>query len=510
MGAVIHPSASDMTLRTRLALSLVIIAAVLVVPLVVARFAMQSLHREMRELREGDFQASLLLGRLRDAVADVRAREVALGVLASDTANTDLRTSLTKARSLNDSLGRFHLEASTTRIHEALATITPASQREYEALASRNVDLAERISRDTIGPALREAERAIVPAEGSLRTRTAERVAAADDALTDGERFALAALAVALLLATAIALWLTRSISKPVWELEAGMRAVADGELGHALQYDVSRRDEFGRLAVSFQEMTRQLAELDKLKAEFVSIASHELKTPINVIQGYLQLISEGVYGPVNEKQEPIIRTIQAQSKTLQRLAHQLLDVSRFEAGGGRIEPRPVKLPLMLDELERTFHVLAVQRQIDFQVIRKDGIPVDVTWDWERINEVTGNLLSNAFKFTGAGGTVHLTAGPSENGVCIQVQDSGAGIAPDQLTHVFEKFYQADNQKSASAKGTGLGLAIAKEIVEAHQGKISVQSTVGAGTNFTLTLPIAVVNRRRTGAIQLLVPTEGA
>ena len=495
-----------MTLRARLSLSLVIIAAVLVVPLVVARSAMQSLHREMRELREGDFQASLLLGRLRDAVGDVRAREVALGVLASDTAYAELRTALKRATALNDSLGRFRLEGATVRIHDALATITPAAQHEYDALAAKNVDLAERISRDTIGPALRESERAIQPAEGALRNRTAERVAAADEALSDGERFALAALAVALLLATAIALWLTRSISKPVWELEAGMRAVADGELGHSLQYDGSRGDEFGRLAVSFREMTRQLTELDKLKAEFVSIASHELKTPINVIQGYLQLMAEGVYGPVNEKQEPVIRTIQAQSKTLQRLAHQLLDVSRFEAGGGRIEPRPIKLPQMLDELESTFHVLAVQREVTFRVIRKDALPVDVTWDWERINEVTGNLLSNAFKFTPAGGTVQLTAGPAENGVCIEVRDSGAGIAPDQLKHVFEKFYQADNQKSASAKGTGLGLAIAKEIVEAHQGKISVQSTLGEGTAFTLTLPIAVVNRRRTGSFQIVSP----
>ena len=232
-----------MTLRARLALSLVIIAAVLVVPLVVARSAMQSLHREMRELREGDFQASLLLGRLRDAVGDVRAREVALGVLSSDTAYADLREALTHATSLNDSLGRFRLDGATTRIHDALATITPAAQHEYDALAAKKVDLAERISRDTIAPALRESERAIRPAEGALRNRTAERVAAADEALSDGERFALAALAVALLLATAIALWLTRSISKPVWELEAGMRAVADGELDHSLKYDGSRRD---------------------------------------------------------------------------------------------------------------------------------------------------------------------------------------------------------------------------------------------------------------------------
>ena len=501
-----HPLALHMTLRTRLALSLGIIAAVLVVPLVVARLSMQSLHQEMRALREGDFKASLLLGRLRDGLADVRATEVALGVLKGDTAHQNLTRALQKATAVTDTLGRYHLESATARIRDALATITPAAQREYEAFGSGTVSLAERISSDTIAPALREAERALGPAEAALRSRTAERVSAAEEALGDAERVSLAALAVALLLATAIALWLTRSISRPVWALEAGMGAVADGELDHKLGFNVNRQDEFGRLAVSFQEMTRQLSELDKLKAEFVSIASHELKTPINVILGYLQLMEEGVYGPLTEKQIPITKTIQAQAKTLARLANQLLDVSRFEAGGGRIEPRPFKLPQMLDELERTFHVLAVQREIDFRVSRKEGLPADVAWDWERINEVTGNLLSNAFKFTGAGGTVELTAGPDENGVCIEVRDSGAGIAPDQLKHVFQKFYQADNQKSASAKGTGLGLAIAKEIVEAHQGKISVTSVVGTGTMFTITLPITVVNRRRTGSFRLVAP----
>jgi signal transduction histidine kinase len=252
--------------------------------------------------------------------------------------------------------------------------------------------------------------------------------------------------------------------------------------------------------------MSRQLAELDKLKAEFVSIASHELKTPINVILGYLALMDEGVYGPLTEKQAGVAKTIENQARTLARLASQLLDVSRFEAGGGRIEPRPIKLPTMLDELERTFHVLAVQREIDFKVIRRPNLPTDVIWDPERINEVTGNLLSNAFKFTRAGGTVELIAAPAGDRICIEVRDSGAGIPAAQLPHVFQKFYQADNQRAASAKGTGLGLAIAKEIVEAHKGEIRLESEVGVGTKFTLLLPVSVENRRKTGAYRLSNP----
>ena len=120
-------------------------------------------------------------------------------------------------------------------------------------------------------------------------------------------------------------------------------------------------------------------------------------------------------------------------------------------------------------------------------------------WDPDRINEVMGNLLANAFKFTGAGGTVELSVTPSDNHVKIEVRDSGAGIPPDQLPHIFEKFYQASNQGAASAPGTGLGLAIAKEIVEAHRGEIRCDSVVGEGTTFTLLLPTEVHLRRRTG-----------
>jgi signal transduction histidine kinase len=499
-----------MTLRGRLALGLVIIAAVLLVPLLVARTSMQHLHHQVRSLREGEFQASLVLGRLRDALGEVRAREVALGVVKSDTVHDQLVSAVARAHGLADSLDRYGLDSAANAIHAALGTIGPAGEREYAAVRAGRTAEADEISRTQITPALRIAESAVGPAEQVLRVRTRERVDEAESSLGHAEQVSLAALVMALVLFVAVAVWLTRSISRPVQALEEGMRAVADGELDYKLPYRVDRTDEFGRLAVSFQEMSRQLAELDKLKAEYASIASHELKTPINVILGYLQLIQEGVYGPVSDKQRQVGQTIEAQARTLSRLAAQLLDINRFEAGGGRIEPRPIKLGAMLDELERTFHVLAVQRGIEFRITRQPGLPSEVLWDPERINEVTGNLLSNAFKFTPAGGTVELTASPANGSVRIAVRDTGAGIPADQLPHVFEKFYQADNQRAASAKGTGLGLAIAKEIVEAHKGTIQCESTVGEGTTFTLLLPTAVRSRRRTSGRRATDPEEAA
>src|SRR6185369_1800607 len=135
---------------------------------------------------------------------------------------------------------------------------------------------------------------------------------------------ALSGLVLAVLLAAGIGFWLTRFITKPVLALEQGMRAVADGQLDYKLKYDTSREHEFGHLARSFDDMARQLAELDKLKAEFVSVASHELKTPINVVIGYVQLLEEGIYGEVPPKQKEVLKTVSKQMGQLQRLVQQL------------------------------------------------------------------------------------------------------------------------------------------------------------------------------------------
>jgi signal transduction histidine kinase len=193
--------------------------------------------------------------------------------------------------------------------------------------------------------------------------------------------------------------------------------------------------------------------------------------------------------------------------KSLARLVTQLLDVSRFEAGGGRLEVRHSSLAHFLDELERGFQVLAIQRDIRFVFRRGDGLPEEVEWDVDRMSEVLGNLLSNAFKFTERGGEVELSAQATDDWAELEVRDTGAGIPPEHLPHIFEKFYQAGNQAGANAKGSGLGLAIAKSIVEAHGGSIRCESTPGVGTIFTVAMPVQAKARR--GAPVLAV-TAGA
>ncbi|HYC51393.1 MAG TPA: HAMP domain-containing sensor histidine kinase, partial [Gemmatimonadaceae bacterium] len=255
----------------------------------------------------------------------------------------------------------------------------------------------------------------------------------------------------------------------------------------------------------SFQDMTRQLAELDKLKAEFVSVASHELKTPINVILGYTQLLQEELYGPLTDKQKNVATVLEKQTQTLARLVRQLLDVSRFEAGSGKLEIRPTELRGFLHNLEESFQVLADQRNIRFTVTTDGNLPATVHWDADRMNEVLGNLLSNAFKFTDRGGEVELSVMQVDNGVHMDVRDTGAGVPPEQVHRIFDKFYQADNQDAASHAGTGLGLAIARQIVDAHGGTINCDSTPGVGTTFSIVLPERAA-WRRSSAPQPAVP----
>jgi signal transduction histidine kinase len=485
-----------MRIRTRLGLGFLAVAVILVLPLLVALNALERLQHETIALRDNEFAASLLLGRLRSATDDLRQAETALLLFPSDTTRSRMSAEIDTLGTLTDSLAHYQLDSAARNIRNAVQEVARYAPVEYgDALARRTTD-ATRTSEQQMLPAIGRIERAVVLAERSLRSRTIARVEQTANAGGAARHLSAVALVLAALLAGAVAVGLTRSVSRPVRVLERGMAAVASGDFAHRLSIEGGNANEFGRLAQSFESMSRQLAELDKLKAEFVSVASHELKTPINVVIGYLQLFDEGVYGPLTPKQREICRTVENQAQALSRLVKQLLDVSRFDAGGGRIDARRMDLGRFLDDLERAFDVLARQRGIAFRVIRGADLPVEVVWDADRMNEVMGNLISNAFKFTERGGTVELTAEGSAEVVQIEVSDTGAGITAEELPFVFEKFFQAANQAEAAQKGTGLGLAIAKQIVEAHGGMITAESTRGVGTRFTLTLPVSQSGRR--------------
>lgn len=496
-----------MTLRARLGWGLLAIAVVLIVPLLLSLRSLEHLYATSRLLRDREFAASMLLASFRERNDDTRRAEDALLFIHDEKSANRMQRGIDTLVALTDSLDRYKLGLSANQIRASLDTLRVASRDEYDQASALKASVAEKISQERTRPAIASVDSTLGASAATLRGRTRQRVVDATSETLNAERLAAGALPVALVVALIIGLWLLRSVSRPVYELEKGMRAISEGDLSHQIGIKPNQKEEFGRLAASYQAMARQLAELERLRAEFVSVASHELKTPINVIIGYLELLQEGIYGEVPAGQKDILKTITKQANSLTRLVKRLLDISRFEASGGKLDVREIDLRRFLTTLESSFSVLANQRDIAFSVNHGADLPSKVYWDEDRINEVLGNLISNAFKFTQRGGRVALEVESHDNRVSITVSDTGAGISGEQLPHIFDKFFQADNQAQAATKGTGLGLAIAKEIVEAHGGRITVESAVGQGTTFVVILPAepSGVRRRREAAPKLEV-----
>ncbi|MEJ7808844.1 MAG: HAMP domain-containing sensor histidine kinase [Gemmatimonadaceae bacterium] len=496
-----------MTIRGRLALGLFAIALVLIAPLALALHSLSELHDATRQLQNREFAASLILGDLRARFDDVRRTEDNLALFPKETSPATLLAQVDTIGLLADTLKRLGVNGAAF-LRGATAEVAGYATREYDAAIRGRGLVADSVSTALTKPALARADTMLTSAELTLRGRMGEAVNRARERSERARQVAVGAFLVAATLTLVIAVLIWRGIARPISDLETGMAAVADGSFGHRLAVSPDRGDEFGKLSRSFESMAEQLAQLDRLKAEFVSVASHELKTPINVVLGYVQLLEEEVYGSISPKQREVLKTLETQTRSLARLVHQLLDVSRFEAGGGKLELRTMPLDGFLDDLEEGFRVLALQRGVTLRVTRSPSLPADVQWDSDRMNEVLGNLLSNAFKFTERGGTVELRADGVDRDVHIEVRDSGAGIPPDQLPRIFEKFYQADNQSAAAQVGSGLGLAIAQQILKAHSGSIMVDSTVGVGTVFYLVIP-ARAGARSSGPFAALssIPT---
>jgi len=301
-------------------------------------------------------------------------------------------------------------------------------------------------------------------------------------------RTTAAATGLAAGLAVLVALLSVGAVTAPLSRLRSAMAAVAGGSFTPPRDLPYARTDEIGDLTRSFRSMAERLAELDRLKAEFVSIASHELKTPVNVVRGYVEMLEDESYGEIEPRQREVLGRIREQTEVLRERVDQLLSLSRLEAQGLEVQPEPVTVSELFEDLRRNFAGVAAQKRIVFGVTTEPTTPRAVMLDPRRVrDELLGNLLGNAFKFTPRGGNIDVRARGEGGWLVIEIRDTGDGIPPAELPYVFEKYYQAGHH--AGKVGAGLGLAIAREIVEAHGGLISVESERGVGSTFRVELP---------------------
>lgn len=243
-----------------------------------------------------------------------------------------------------------------------------------------------------------------------------------------------------------------------------------------------------------------QEKEVERLKREFLSVVTHELKTPLTAIDGYTKLLLINKAGELNDRQRAFVTTIQTQTATLKAMIQDLLDITRIE---GHTLPLDLS-PLAADEVLRTaaesYRAAAESRGLVFTWDAGDLEGAKFVADSMRVQQVLGNLIGNAFKFTPKGGEVSLRGGRDGDWVTFVVRDTGRGIPPEAIPQIFTKFYQVEKGDTRVSGGAGLGLYIAKELVEAQKGRIEVSSTVGVGSTFTVRFPILAETSSSPGA----------
>jgi signal transduction histidine kinase len=235
------------------------------------------------------------------------------------------------------------------------------------------------------------------------------------------------------------------------------------------------------------QDVTR-FKDLDRMKSEFIATVSHELRTPLTSLSMGIDILSQGVVGAVNQRQRELLIAAKDDSERLRKLVKGLLDLSKLESGKFEMKKEFVDFRRLVAEAVRPLRLPFEEKQIQLEFDVPERLPA-LFADPHQLIWVVTNLLSNALRFTDPGGSVHLTAKEEEDRLLVTVSDTGHGIPREHQETVFDKFVQVKSPTDTTPGSVGLGLAIAREVVEAHGGRIWLESTVGVGSTFFFTLP---------------------
>ncbi len=280
-----------------------------------------------------------------------------------------------------------------------------------------------------------------------------------------------------------LGVFLARSLTRTLRELTAATEKVSKGDLEQ--QVPIRSNDELGELAASFNQMSADLSQSRDLRRQMTADIAHELRTPLTVVLGHTEALSEGQLPPDPETFE----IIYDETKRLNRLVEDLRTLSLSDAGELYLNRSKTSPGDLLEGAAAARKPEAIAKEITLQIELAEELP-DVDVDADRMTQVLVNLLDNALRYTPAGGRISLSARRIQEGVAIIVKDSGPGIPPEDLSHLFERFYRGDKSRQRGEGGSGLGLAIAKSLVESQDGQLRVESQPGEGAAFIIELPV--------------------
>jgi signal transduction histidine kinase len=246
--------------------------------------------------------------------------------------------------------------------------------------------------------------------------------------------------------------------------------------------------DDESYVAIVLHDITDHKLQ-ERQRVEFISMVAHELRNPLNTLNGFLKVVLQGRAGPLNDLQQEFLGLADSQADALKGRITELLEFNRLEAGRLRLQPHWSNLVDLLLSASSRFQIQAEQFGLTVDADVPDNIP-DLLMDSERIGQVVTNLIENAMKATPAGGHIGLSVQIHENEVQVQVSDTGVGIPPDQREKIFSRFYRLEHNSSKHGVHLGLGLSICQQIVEGHNGRIWVDSELGKGSSFNFTIPL--------------------
>ena len=288
-------------------------------------------------------------------------------------------------------------------------------------------------------------------------------------------------------------LFLADRVLRPVERITKTAQKIEGSDLSQRI--DVKTDDELGRLAVTLNEMIGRLEESFSRQRQFTADASHELRTPLAVMQAEATLALSKERAPDDYRKA--LETISQESDYMSSVIGKLLFLARSDAGKEQLNFEDVDLKELIIGLAANIEAFAQDKGIKFTVDTKDD--VNVSGDKVKLRQLFTNILENAVRYTPADGKISISLLEKESNAVVSISDTGIGIPPEHLPHIFERFYRVDKARARADGGVGLGLAIAKIIVESHKGKIEVESEVGKGTTFIVSIPVKVLTQQHVG-----------
>jgi heavy metal sensor kinase len=280
--------------------------------------------------------------------------------------------------------------------------------------------------------------------------------------------------------------WLAAHAFRPITRLTRTARGIEAGDLHQRVPVP-STRDEVQDLALTFNDMIERLERAFTRQRRFVADASHELRTPVAAIRSMTE-VALAQDAPL-EEYAAVLCDVNAEAERLGHLIRDLLDLARIDEGKTVFEHEPVRLDRLVQETAATTESLATERDIVLEVQANE--PVTVLGDEAWLIQIVMNLIDNALTYTNAGGKVTLNVEVKDRNAYLTISDTGIGIAPEHMEHIFERFYRVDAARSSHVGGSGLGLAIVERVVRLHGGAVTVESQLGRGSTFTVMLPLA-------------------